>query len=633
MKNFCKLALLFFIITFIGGCQQKLQTPPLIPVEDFFKKPEKVTFRVSPGGHYLSYMGPYQEKMNVFVMKIGEEEANRITNEMERSLYGYAWANDNTILYTKDVGGDENLQLFSVNVETGEEKVVFARANVRADILDILIDQPDEILITTNERNPRVFDPYRFNLVTGKLTRLAENPGDITGWDTDHDGKLRIARATDGVNVRLLYRDTEEDEFREIKNLSFKESFGPMFFDFNNHKMYCYSNLGRDKAAFVLYDPQTDKEEEVIFETGEVDVGDLGYSRKRKVLTLATYVTDKIHRHFFDPETEHMYQIFDRELPGYEISVVSRDRAENLYIINASSDRTNGSYYLYNDSTETLTFIAEITPWLKEEQMAQMKPISYTSRDGLTIYGYLTVPVGVKPKNMPIIINPHGGPWARDYWGFVNEVQFLANRGYGVLQMNFRGSTGYGKEFWQKGFKQWGRTMQDDISDGVEWLVREGIADPKKVAIYGASYGGYAVLAGMTLTPELYCCGVDYVGVSNMFTFMNSMPPYWEPLRAMLYEMVGDPVKDSLYLAEVSPVQHVNNIQAPLFIAQGARDPRVNKDESDQMVNALKERGIEVEYMVKENEGHGFYEQQNQFDFYNAMIKFLDKHMKESSPE
>ncbi|MBL7110793.1 MAG: S9 family peptidase [Bacteroidales bacterium] len=628
MKKIQSLIVTILIILVITGCQQTVEKPPVIDVEDFFKKPEKVSFQVSPDGAYLSFMGPYEEKMNVFVMKTGEEEARRITNETERSLYGYGWANNNTILYIKDVGGDENLQILSVNVETGEGKAVFAKENVRAEILDILRDQPDEILITINERNPQVFDPYRFNLVTGELTRLAENPGDITGWDTDHDGKLRIASATDGVNIRLLYRDSEQEEFREIKSMNFKESFSPMFFDFNNENIYCYSDLGRDKGAFVLYDPRTDEELEVVFETDEVDVDNLAYSRKRKVLTSASYITDKTHRHFFDPMTEKMYSFIEKELPGYEISIVSKSREEDLFIVNAGSDRTYGSYYLYDDGSKSLTFIAEITPWLKEEHMAGMKPVAYTSRDGLTIHGYLTLPVGMENKNLPIVVNPHGGPWARDYWGFNPEVQFLANRGFGVLQMNFRSSTGYGKEFWQKGFGEWGRTMQDDISDGVQWLIDKGIGDPDRIAIYGASYGGYAVLAGMTLTPELYCCGVDYVGVANMFTFMNTIPPYWEPLRDMFYEMVGDPVKDSLRLAEVSPVQHVDKIRAPMFIAQGARDPRVNKDESDQMVEALRERGIEVEYMVKENEGHGFYEQQNQFDFYNAMIEFLDNHMK-----
>jgi dipeptidyl aminopeptidase/acylaminoacyl peptidase len=260
--------------------------------------------------------------------------------------------------------------------------------------------------------------------------------------------------------------------------------------------------------------------------------------------------------------------------------------------------------------------------------MAHQKPIAFQSRDGLTINGYLTLPKGMEPKKLPVVVNPHGGPWARDSWGFNPEIQFLANRGYAVLQLNFRGSTGYGKKFWQASFKQWGKTMQDDITDGVKWLVREGIADSSKVAIYGGSYGGYATLAGVTFTPDLYAAAIDYVGVSNMFTFMNTIPPYWKPYLDQFHEMVGDPKKDSLLLAEASPALHSDRIKTPLFVAQGANDPRVNKAESDQMVEALKKRGVDVEYMVRDNEGHGFMNQDNRFDFYGAMEKFLEKHLK-----
>ena len=256
-----------------------------------------------------------------------------------------------------------------------------------------------------------------------------------------------------------------------------------------------------------------------------------------------------------------------------------------------------------------------------------MIPIKYKSRDGLTIHGYLTLPVGSDGKNLPVVVNPHGGPWARDTWGYRSEIQFLANRGFAVFQMNFRGSTGYGREFWEISFKEWGKSMQDDITDGVNWLIDEGIADPDRIAIYGASYGGYATLAGLIFTPDLYACGVDYVGVSSLFTFMETIPPYWELYRSMLYEMVGHPEKDKELLASSSPLLHVDKIKVPLFIAQGANDPRVKKSESDQIVEALKARGIDVPYMVKENEGHGFYNQENNFDFYREMEKFLKKHI------
>ena len=295
----------------------------------------------------------------------------------------------------------------------------------------------------------------------------------------------------------------------------------------------------------------------------------------------------------------------------------------------AFSDRSRGTYYYYDIEKDKLTELANLSPWLNPEEMAEMKSVKYESRDGLIIHGYLTLPINYKEGNLlPVVVNPHGGPWVRDYWGFNSEIQYLANKGYAVFQMNYRGSTGYGRDFWEKSFKQWGKTMQDDITDGVNWLIDEGIADPDRIAIYGASYGGYATLAGLTFTPDLYACGVDYVGVSSLFTFMESMPPYWELYRAMMYEMVGHPEKDKELLASASPLLHVDKIKAPLFIAQGANDPRVKKSESDQIVEALQKKGIDVPYMVKDNEGHGFYNEENQFDFYKSMGDFLHKHLK-----
>ena len=387
------------------------------------------------------------------------------------------------------------------------------------------------------------------------------------------------------------------------------------------------SNLGRDKVAIVTYDVAQKKETGIILEDPEYDVDGLQYSRLRKVLTEVDYTTWKPMRKILDKETEAMYAELNKKLPGYEVTMTFNNTNEDVFTVRTMNDRTLGSYYLFEKKSGKLTKLADRNPWLDEKNLSEMKPITYKSRDGLTINGYLTLPKGKDPKNLPTVINPHGGPWARDVWGFNPEVQFLANRGYAVLQMNFRGSTGYGRKFLEASFKEWGKKMQDDITDGVQWLIKQGIADPKKVAIYGASYGGYATLAGVCFTPDLYACAVDYVGVSNLFTFMKSIPPYWKPFLDMQHEMVGDPVKDSLQFQSTSPVFHVDAIKAPLLVAQGANDPRVNINESNQIVDALKKRGIDVVYMVKENEGHGFYNEENRFDFYQAMEQFLAKHM------
>ena len=623
-----RLLIVFVLLLGIVSCKPALKTAPPIAMEDFFRNPEKSGYRISPNGQMIIYRAPIAGRMNVFVQKLGDTTAVALTHETDRSIYDAFWESDDRIIFTKDQGGDENTHVLSVKPDGGGLIDHTPFEKVQASVIDILEDRPEELLIQNNKRNPQIFDVYLLNTTTGEITMVAENPGNITGWITDHDGKIRAALTSDGVNTSLLYRDTENDKFRTVITTNFKETLSPVLFTFDNKSLYCLSNLGRDKTALVEFDPVTAKEIKVIYENPDVDISGLDYSKLRKVLTVVYFETDKPQKHFLDAEFEQIDSKIKSQIPNYTFQITRKSKDETKLLAYVTSDRYDGGYFLYDVKSGEFKKLADFKPWLKEENMAEIKPVTYQSRDGQTIQGYLTLPKGYVAKNLPVVINPHGGPWARDSWGFNPEVQFLANNGYVVLQMNFRGSTGYGRKFWELSFKQWGRTMQDDISDGVKWLVDQGIADPKRVAIYGGSYGGYATLAGLTLSPELYAAGIDYVGISNIFTFMNSIPPYWEPYRKMLYEMVGDPKTDSLMLAEVSPVFLVDKIKAPLFIAQGANDPRVNKAESEQMVEALKKRGIEVEYIVKDNEGHGFYNQENQFDFYRSMLAFLDKHLK-----
>jgi len=607
--------------------QKTTTTVPLIPLKDFFRNPEKTEFELSPNGEYLAFMQPWEKRLNVFIQKIGSDTAVRVTNAKERDIAGYAWKGNDRIIFLQDAGGDEYFRLFSVGVDGSNPKDLTPFEKVRADIIDDLQDIPNEMLVGLNKRNPQIFDVYRINVSTGEMKMIAENPGNITGWQTDWDGKLRLATTTDGVNNTLLYRKSESDKFAPVITTSFKEGVTPLSFTFDNKHIYVATNLGRDKTAIVKYDVENKKELETVFQHPEVDVMNLLSSRARKVITGVSFTTEKSHYKFFDKEREALQNELEKRLPGYEVRVAGFDRQEDKCLVRTFSDRSLGAYYYYDLKSKDLKKLADDSPWIKETDMAEMKPISYQSRDGLTIHGYLTLPKGIAAKNLPVVVNPHGGPWYRDSWGYNPEVQFLANRGYAVLQMNFRGSTGYGRKFWEASFKEWGKSMQNDITDGVQYLIKQGVADPKRIAIYGGSYGGYATLAGLTFTPDLYACGVDYVGVANLFTFMKSIPPYWKPYLDMLYEMVGNPEKDKSLLETASPVFHVDKIKAPLLIAQGANDPRVNKNESDQMVAALKARGIDVPYLVKDNEGHGFHNEENRFDFYRAMESFLGKYL------
>ena len=604
----------------------------MISLEDFFRNSDRSGFQISPDGRHISFVAPYKDRMNIFVRPTDGGEELQITAETERSIAGYMWADNERLLFMKDTAGDENYRLYGVNLDGTDLRCYTDFPSVRTSIIDDLEDVPHQILIGMNRRNPEVFDPYRLDLQTGELTQLAENPGNWQGWMTDHNGCLRAVTAiVDGVNTQILYRDNDTEEFRPVLTTNFKEEVAFLDFTADNSLVYAATNLGRDKIALVLMDPATCEEKEFLFEHPKYDVSGITHSRRRgKLLTVFCSGHKDPVRHYFDSDEKALRNRIKAHFPHHKVGVADTDKAEENLVLYVGSDRTRGAYYFYNVQEDKPRLLAETAPWLREEDLVEMHPVCYTTRDGLEIEAYLSLPHGYTPdtaKGLPTIINPHGGPWARDKWGFSSETQFLCNRGYAVFQMNFRGSTGYGRRFLEAGYKQWGRAMQDDITDGVEWLKARGISDPKRIAIYGGSYGGYATLAGITYTPDLYACAIDYVGVSNLLTFMQTIPPYWKPMLEMMYEQVGDPVRDREMLEACSPALHADRIVAPLFIAQGANDPRVNKAESDQMVAALRARGVEVEYMVKENEGHGFHNQENRFDFYRAMERFLARHL------
>ena len=610
--------------------------PPQYPIRDFFRNPDRGYFRLSDDGGMLGFMEPASiegqpARMNVFVQTLDGStpvgEPRRITSETARDISNFFWKGPSTVIYEKDFKGDENFHVIAVSAIHGGLTDLTPFQGVRASIEDDLEDDPDHVLISHNARNPEVFDVYRANINTGELTLVAENPGNIIGWQTDHLGRVRAGIASDGLTTTLLYRNEESNPFDAIISTDFRTTVSPVFFTFDNRSIYALSNRGRDCLALVVIDPSNPNHEELVFSADTVDLDGAGYSRLRRVLTVATYQTDKPQRHFFDQLSAQRYKNVSGKLPGYEITMQSSTRDEKKYIVAAYSDRTQGSRYIYDDDKNTLDKLADINPRLPECDMAPVEPLRFTSRDGLTIHGYLTLPVGRAARDLPCVVNPHGGPWARDGWGFNPEAQFLANRGFCVLQINFRGSTGYGRRFWEASFGQWGLRMQDDLTDGVHWLIEQGVADPKRIAIYGGSYGGYAVLAGIAFTPDLYAAAVDYVGVSNLLTFMNTIPPYWKPMLEKMHTMVGDPTTDHARLVATSPALNAEKIKTPLLIAQGAHDPRVNKAESDQMVAALRAHGVTVEYIVKDNEGHGFHNDENKFEFYEAMERFLAEHL------
>ncbi|MGE7692148.1 S9 family peptidase [Lysinibacillus sp. NPDC097214] len=599
-----------------------------ISVEDFVKSPGSFGYELSPDGNYITFNATWEKRSNVFVKKMNDDsEPVRVSSSKDRDIPLSFWKDDN-LLYFKDKGGDENYHIYSTTFNGSKEKDLTPYPNVKVALLSSLQGVKDEILIMMNKEDTKVFDVYKLNVKTGKTTHVVKNPGNITSWLADRDGNVRMAVASDGVVGTVLYRDTEKDEFKPFIEIEAGDQVRPLGFTKDNKHIYATSNKGRDKVEVVKYDLEGN--EEVIMSNPEVDVTNVLYSVEKDKVLYGAYVTDKTHYQFFDKDFEKLFRKIQNKIGVHESELVINNYNKEMtkFIVSVSSDVVYGKYYYYDSTKDKITELATLGSWLNPEKLAEMHPISYKSRDGLTINGYLTLPKNKEAKHLPLIVNPHGGPWARDVWGFNPEVQLLANRGYAVLQVNFRSSTGYGKEFLDAGNKQWGLKIQDDITDGVQWAIDQGIADPKRIGIYGASFGGYATLAGITYTPDLYAAAVDYVGISNIFTLLNTIPPYWKTTLDVYYERIGHPVNDKELLTAASPVFHVDKIKTPLFVAQGANDPRVNKAESDQIVEALRARGVDVEYMLKDNEGHIFLNEENRIEFYNAMVKFLDSHLK-----
>lgn len=597
-----------------------------IPLEDFFRKPARIAARLSPDGTHAGFLAPWERRLNLHVRELATGREWRVTSATARDLASWFWASDRRLAFVQDSGGDENWHLFAIPREGGEARDLTPFEGAQALLVDDLPDEDDVVLVGLNRRDPRVHDVFRANVATGALELVAKNPGNVSSWLADHAGRVRVATTTDGVSTSILARDDEGSPWRTVATHGFRESAIPLLFTGDDRALYVASNVGRDRRAVLEYDLAAGRETRLLLEHPDVDVGDLRESRLRRVPTLALVDTDRPSYVFLDAERERIQRAIDARLPGRFNGITSWSRDERRALVFSWNDRTLGSTWLLDVPTGELVHLFDHSPWLKEEELAAMEPIRLEARDGLALHGYLTRPPGASGPT-PLVVHPHGGPWVRDTWRFNPEVQFLANRGYAVLQVNYRGSTGYGRKHWEAGFGQWGLAMQEDLEDAVHWAVGRGLADPARVAIYGGSYGGYATLSGITKTPDLYRCAVSYVGVANIFTWIAAFPPYWEPFLEMVHEMVGHPQRDEERLRATSPVFQADRIRVPLFVAQGANDPRVRKAESDQMVAALRSRGVEVEYMVKDDEGHGFGNEENQFDFYRAMEAFLERHL------
>ena len=609
-------------------------------VEDYFRKPKQSSFKFSPNGQYLSYREKDKKSKNhVYVKNTESGESVLAIKEGEDLVRGYGWANDNRLIYVKDKGGDENYHLFAVDLDGKNQIELTPYKDVKVSILNSLKDQKDYMIVQMNKDNPQIFEPYKINIKTGGLIKLFENKdpnNPISGYDFDKDGNLKAyTQQQNGTEYVLYYRSENEKTFEKIIKTTWKDQFAIIGFDYttkNSHDAFVISNIESNTNEIILYDFGKKKTIEKVYSNETFDVGGISRSRKRGYEVDYYYYTGK--KSVIIPVSDTykvLHEKFTREFEGYNFNIVSKTDEEDKYLIYVTSDKLYGIYYLYDAAKDTFKKIFNLMPELNPNEMAEMRPIKFTSRDGLIIYGYLTIPNQAKNGEIPMIVNPHGGPYGvRDFWGFNPETQLFASRGYATLQINYRGSGGYGKEFSLAGNKQIGRKMLNDLEDGVAYVKTLNLIDKEKIAIYGASYGGLATLGSLVKTPNLYKCGVDYVGVSNLFTFFKSFPPYWKPYLGQVYEQWYDEnsPEDQEIMKQVSPALNVDKIIKPLFVIQGANDPRVNIDESDQIVKNLRDRGFDIPYMVKYNEGHGFGHEENKIELYKAMMGFFAKHLK-----
>ena len=630
------------LLTFCTLASAQGGLPPLIDREIFFGNPEIAGAQISPDGKFVAFRKPHKDTMNIWVKRADEpfERARLVTAETKRPIRSYFWSRDGKyILFVNDFGGDENFNVYAVDpaaqppagAEVPAARNLTDVKKVRAFIYEVPRSDPDSIYVGLNDRDARWHDLYRLRLSTGERQLVRRNDDRFDSYQFDNAGRLRLAtRIPESGDTEILRLDAD-GKATKIYSCNVFETCSPVKFHKDNQRVYVITNKGDvDLIRLVLLDPATGKEELVESDPmSRVDFGGARFSDVTDELIYTSYDDDKPRTYFKDKSFEADYKLLQKQLPNKEIAFGSSTKDESVWMLTAWSDTEPGESYVFDRKTKKLAKQYSVRQRLPREAMAEMKVVRYKSSDGLEIPAYLTLPKGVAPKKLPTIIMPHGGPWGRDTWGYDSYAQFAANRGYAVLQPNFRASTGFGKKFLDAGNNQWGDRMQDDLTYGVRYLVDQGIADPKRVGIWGGSYGGYATLAGITFTPDLYAAAVAEVAPSNLITLLETIPPYWESFRVVFYKRMGDPntPEGRAQLTRQSPLSHVAKIKTPLLITQGANDPRVNKRESDQIVIALRERNYPVEYIVAPDEGHGYARPVNNMAVLAAAERFLAKHL------
>ena len=603
------------------------QQPELIPREVLFGNPERAFPQISPDGKLMGYLAPDQGFLNVWVRTVGKDDDRVVTKDRKRGIRFFGWAEDSEhVLYIQDREGDENWHLYAVNLKSNAIRDLSPFEGVRVQQTFTDPNFPDQILMGMNLRDPRVFDLHRVNLKNGAIELEAEAAPNYTGWVTDHKFRVRAAvAATPDGGFQLVLRKDAGAPFEPFITWGPEDEGAPHGFTPDGNGLYLEDSLESDTSQLYEIDIAT-KKKKPLAHNADVDVGPVLIHPIKHHVQAVGFNLDRLEWTVLDNSVAEDFAAL-RKVHAGQFGIINRDNADRTWLVAYVSDREPVRYYAYDRESRQVTYLFSNRPALEKHTLAAMKPVTVTARDGLKLHSYLTLPLNREPKNLPLVLNVHGGPWGRDTWGLSNEAQWLANRGYAVLQVNFRASSGFGKKFLHAGDREWGAKMHDDLIDAVNWAVKEGIADPKQICIYGGSYGGYATLVGVSFTPDTFKCGVDIVGPSNLVTLLKSIPPYWKPIQNMFRYRVGNEETETEFLHSRSPLFKADQIRVPLLVAQGANDPRVKQAESEQIVEAVRKKGKQVDYLLFPDEGHGFARPDNRMAFYAAAEEFLAKQL------
>lgn len=623
-RRFVRLAALAAVLAVPGVVSAEL--PPIISRDVLFGNPERTQPRLSPDGQRLAWIAPDKKNvLQVWVKTLGKDDDKMVTADKKRGIRQFFWAQNNkTLLYVQDNDGDENFHVFGVDLPSGNVRDYTPFQGVRAGVADINQDFPDEILLEMNLRNRQAMDIHRLNLSTGAVMLDTENPGDVAGWGADAKFQVRAAQIqTPDGGTEIRIRDDAKAPWKTLVKVGPDEILDFEDFSLDGRSAFLKTSVGSDTARLVARD-LSNGSEKTLAASPEVDAGSILLQPRTHVVQAVSFAPGRTTWKVLDPAVQADFDAIAKLHAG-DFAVVNRTAADDAWLVAFTSDRGPIAWYKWDRTAKKGALLFTAQPKLEGLALAEMKPVVIRSRDGLNLNSYLTLPVGVAPKGLPLILFVHGGPWGRDTWGYNSTAQWFANRGYAVLQVNFRASTGYGKKFLNAGNRQWGLKMHDDLIDGAKWAVEKGIADAKRIAVFGGSYGGYAALAAATVTPEFFACNVDIVGPSNIKTLIAAIPPYWKPVRAMFDVRMGnvDDPKDAELVRSASPLFRADKISKPLLIGQGANDPRVNVKESEQIVEAIEKNKGNVTYVLYPDEGHGFARPENRIDFNARAERFL----------